>query len=144
MTFQSILFEKAEDRKEEILEAPDFFIDLNLDQIIDVITAGREEYNLKPFFYTPLNDIDSIKYRHEIMRDLENKILFEKIKSFTQKMRAMREHLAQKDKLYYKYQKESWFLDAVEIYCDTVNYLLDDLNLEDLKSRGFWPSANIW
>jgi DNA mismatch repair ATPase MutS len=138
MTFHGILFEKSEDGiAKETLEAPDFFIDLNLDQIIDTITAGRQEYNLKPFFQTPLNDIDAIRYRHEIMRDLENNILFDHIKSFAQKMRAMREHLAKAEKLYYKYQKQAWFLDAVEIYCDAVNCLAHDLTLVDLKSRGF-------
>src|SRR6266702_2958956 len=92
MTFHNILFERNEDSiKKETLEAPDFFVDLNLDQIIDTITAGRQEYNLKPFFYTSLNDIDAITYRHEIMRDLENQMLFEHIQSFAQKMRAMRE-----------------------------------------------------
>jgi len=137
MTFHSILFERTEDSiKKETLEAPVFFVDLNLDQIIDAITVRKQEYNLKPFFYTSLNDIDAIKYRHEIMRDLENQILFEHIKSFAQKMRAMREHLAQADKLHYKYQKERWFLDAVEIYSDAVNNLVHDLTLADLKSRG--------
>jgi DNA mismatch repair ATPase MutS len=52
-------------------------------------------------------------------------------------MRAMRDHLAQADKLYYKYQKESWFLDAVVTYCDAVDCLLHDLTLVDLQSRGF-------
>ncbi|CEP68120.1 DNA mismatch repair protein MutS, C-terminal [Moorella glycerini] len=138
MTFQSILFKNPEDGIiKESLKAPIFFVDLNLDQIIDTITAGKEEYNLKPFFYTSLNDIDAINYRHEIMQDLENKTLFEHIKSFTQKMRTMREHLTQADKLYYKYQKERWFLDAVEIYCDAVNCLVHDLTLIELKSRGF-------
>jgi len=138
MTFHSILFKRTEDStKKETLEAPDFFADLNLDQIVDAITAGREEYNLKPFFYTPLNDIGAIKYRQDIMRDLENKILFENVKSFAQKMRIMREHLARVGKLYYKYQKERWFLDAVEIYCDAVNCLAHDLSLIDLKSDGF-------
>jgi len=138
MTFHSILFEKTEDSiTKETLEAPVFFVDLNLDQIIDAITARRQEYNLKPFFYTSLNDIEAIKYRHEIMRDLENEILFAHIKSFAQKMRTMREHLAQADKLHYKYQKEGWFLDAVEIYCDAVNCLVHDLSLVDLKSCGF-------
>lgn len=138
VTFHSILFERTEGgTKKETIEAPDFFADLNLDQVIDAITAGREEYNLKPFFYISLKDTGAIQYRHEIMRDLENKILFEHIKSFAQKMRAMREHLAQADKLHYKYQKERWFLDAVEIYCEAVNCLANDLTLVNLKSRGF-------
>jgi DNA mismatch repair ATPase MutS len=138
MTFHSILFQRTEDNINGVTpEAPDFFVDLNLDQIIDSVTAGKQEYNLKPFFYTPLNDIDAIQYRHEIFRDLENKTLFENISSFAQKMRAMREYLAQADKLYYKYQKERWFLDAVEIYCDAVHSLVHDLSLADLRSRGF-------
>ncbi|MGQ9648373.1 MAG: MutS-related protein [Thermodesulfobacteriota bacterium] len=137
MTFHSILFQKADDVKEEAPEAPVFFVDLNLDQIIDAVTAGKQEYDLKPFFYTPLYDIDAIKYRHEIFRDLENKQLFETIKSFAQDMRVMRDHLAQADKLHYKYHKERWFLESVRIYCDAINRLVHDLSLADLKSRGF-------
>jgi DNA mismatch repair ATPase MutS len=137
MNFHSILFKNEDSITEEKLEAPVFFVDLNLDQIIDAITIGKQEYNLKPFFYSSLNDIDAIEYRHEIMQDLEDKALFENIKSFAQKMRTMREHLAQADKLHYKYQKESWFLDAVEIYCDAVNCLVHNLDIADLKSRGF-------
>jgi len=54
MTFHSILFERTEDNlKKETLEAPIFFVDLNLDQVIDAITAGRREYNLKLFFTLP-------------------------------------------------------------------------------------------
>lgn len=137
MTFHSILFETSKDGKEETLEAPTFFVDLNLDQIVDAITAHKPEYNLKPFFYTSLTDVEAVKYRHEIMRDLENKRLFDHVNLFAQKMRSTRIHLAQAGKLDYKYQKESWFLDAVEIYCDAVSCLARDLSLVDLKSRGF-------
>jgi len=138
MTFHSILFEKTEDRpKKEALEAPVFFVDLNLDQVIDAVTAGKQEYNLKSFFFASLKDIDPIKYRHEIFQDLENENLFEHIKSFAQKMRAMREHLAQADKLHYKFQKEGWFLEAVQIYCNAVRCLVHDLSLASLRSRGF-------
>lgn len=138
MTFQSLLFEKTEDSiKKEILKAPTFFVDLNLDQIIDAITAGREEYHLKPFFYASLNDINAITYRHEIFQDLENKTLFEMMKTFAQKMHTMRIHLSLIEKLYYKFHKEGWFLDTVEIYCDAVNCLVHDLAPVDLKSRGF-------
>jgi len=138
MTFHSILFENTGDSiRKETLEAPVFFVDLNLDQVVDAITAGKQEYNLKPFYCTSLHDVEAIEYRHEIFRDLENPPLFEKIKSFAQKMRAVRDHLAQAEKLYYKYQKERWFVDTVEIYCDAVTCLMHDLSLVDLKSWGF-------
>ena len=46
MTFHSILFKRTEEKiKKETLEAPVFFVDLNLDQVIDAITAGKREYN---------------------------------------------------------------------------------------------------
>jgi DNA mismatch repair ATPase MutS len=138
MVFHSILFERTENKtKNDTLEAPAFFADLHLDQIIDAITAGRQEYNLKPFFYTSLHDLDAITYRQEIFRDLEQPILFEKIKSFTQQMRAMRNHLSQADKMYYKFQKEGWFVDAVEIFCDAVQRLAQELSLVDVQARGF-------
>jgi DNA mismatch repair ATPase MutS len=137
MTFQSILFESAEESiEEEPQKAPDFFADLNLDQVVAAITAGKQEYDLQPFFYTPLNTIDAITYRQEVMRDLEQQTLFEQIQSFAQKLRAMREHLTQAGKLYYKYQKERWFLDAVDLYCDAVTGLAHDLSLAAIHSRG--------
>ena len=136
--FRSILFPSATDRvADERLAAPDFFVDLNLDQIIAAITAGKDEYNLKPFFYASLRDVDTITFRHEIMQDLENASLFGKIQGFAESMRAMREHLGQAEKLYYKYEKERSFVDAVESYCDAVNVLVRDLFLTDMKSRGF-------
>ena len=138
MVFHSILFERTQDsRNKETLEVPAFFVDLNLDQVINDITAGRQEYNLKPLFYTPLNTIEAITYRHEILRDLENQKLFEHIQSFAQNMQTMRKYLAQAGKLHYKYQKERWFLDAVEIYCDAIQCLVQHLTLVDVQSRGF-------
>jgi DNA mismatch repair protein MutS len=137
MDFHSILFERIEDGlKKETLEAPPFFGDLHLDQIIEAITIGREEYDLKPFFYTSLPDSGAIKYRHQIMQDLENEILFGQIKSFAAQMQVMREHLVKAEKLYYKCQKESWFLDAVLIYGAALNSLADDLSRVELQSRG--------
>lgn len=138
MTFHSILFNRpAEELVNQTPGEPAFFVDLNLDQVIETITAGKQEYDLKPFFYTSLSDVDTIQYRHDIMRDLENIDLFDHIRAFARAMRLMRDHLAQADKLHYNYQKERWFLDAVEVYCDAINRLVDDLASVDLSSRGF-------
>ncbi len=138
MSFYSILFTSETDYpKAETREEPAFFTDLNLDQIVGAVTAGREEYDLKPFFFMPLHDTAAIIYRQEIMRDLENADLCGRIKAFGQRMRAMREHIAQADKLRYEHQKERWFLDAVAIYCDAVDSLAGDLAGAAVESPGF-------
>jgi DNA mismatch repair protein MutS len=137
MGFRSILFEGSHDgNRSETTSAPEFFQDLNLDQIVDAITAGRDEYNLKPFFYMPLTDLSEIAYRHEVMSDLEDDVLFERIKSFSNQVRRAREHLAIAAKVSYKYEKEGWFLEAVGICCSAVEKLLRDLHECDPKSRG--------
>jgi DNA mismatch repair protein MutS len=141
-TFHSILFEHPDDRDEERREPPTCFADLNLDQIVDTVTAAKEEYDLKPFFYAPLSAIEAIEYRHEVMRDLEDSALFQSIQSFSQRMRAVREHLAKADKLYYKLQKDALFLDGVERYGEAVARLAADLTHADVNSRGFLAFRN--
>jgi DNA mismatch repair protein MutS len=137
VTFQSIFFQNIIDRlPDERVSMPGFFVDLNLDQIVAAITAGREEYNLKPFFHAPLHDVDAVTFRHEIMQDLEGARLFEDIKAFAQNMRAMREHLAQAEKLRHPRQKERSFLDAAQIYCGAISRLIHDLSVTTFTSRG--------
>jgi DNA mismatch repair ATPase MutS len=136
--FHSILFDRTENSVDvNALEEPSFFADLNLDQVLESMTAGREEYDLKPFFYAPLHDVAAVEYRHEVLRDLEKHKVFEPVRAFAQTMRRMREHLAQAEKLHYEYQKERWFLDAVQIYCDAVRSLADELTHQEVNSRGF-------
>lgn len=137
MTFRSILFEDPENASSnEEVETSAFFVDLNLDQIIDTIIADKKDYNLKPFFHRLLNDVDAIDYRHEIMRDLEDEKTIAHINSFAQTMRAMRGNLNRAEKLYYQNEKQRWFLDAVENYCDAASGLADGLAVADAKSRG--------
>jgi DNA mismatch repair ATPase MutS len=138
MTFKSILFNTTGEGANEVsTEAPAFFVDLNLNQVIDAITAERDIYDLQPFFFTPLHSEDAIQYRHEIMQELKNENLMAAIKSFAGKMVIIRRYLALSDKLIYKYFKEGWFLEAAVQYCETVNNLVHDLSMIELKSRGF-------
>jgi DNA mismatch repair protein MutS len=118
-------------------EAPDFLADLNLDQIISSILAGKDEYNLWPFFYTPLRDADQIAYRQDVFRDLEDESLWNAIQSFAGEMRAMRGDLVRAEKFYYKLQMQSALLGAMETYCGAVGALREDLQNANLHSRGF-------
>lgn len=138
MAFHSILYESMDGSTviRETPEAPIFFVDLNLNQIIDSITAGRQEYNLKPFFYTPMRGVDTIQYRHEIMQDLENETLVASIDSFARKMVVIRRYLGMIEKLEFKNHREGWLLEAAEVYCDAVTSLEQDLVNANLQSRG--------
>ncbi len=137
MNFESILFKNINEK--EVLETvvPAFFPDLNLDQVINAVTSRKEEYNLKPFFYTSLNYPDAIYYRHEIMRDLENPALFKYIRSFAENMHNVRQQLVQIEKLYYKYHKERLLLDIVLTYCEALISLSNQLSRISLNSLGF-------
>jgi DNA mismatch repair protein MutS len=135
--FHSILFETPPaDISGDTVQPPPFFSDLNLDQIVDAITAGREEYRLKPFFYTRLNRLTEIAYRQEVMRDLEHEPLFAGVQSFSERMRTMRHHLAAAKNWPYKFSRERWFLDAVETYCAAVGELRRLLEQTHPASRG--------
>lgn len=90
MSFPSILFRTSEDGAVlKTCAAPACFGDLNLDQIIDTVIAGKQEYNLAPIFFTPLGDRDTIVYRQGVMRDLEDARLREPIATFTEQLRTM-------------------------------------------------------
>lgn len=138
MSFISILFnEQTNHIKAQHAEIPPFFVDLNLDQVVDAISGNWKEYDLKPFFYRELSNIDAIQYRQEVFQDLENKTLFECVRFFTERMREVHKHLILKDKLHYHYQKAIWFLYAVKLYCNAIKRLTEELSSNSLNSRGF-------
>lgn len=116
-------------------EAPAFFDDLHLDQLVESIAADRDEYDLKPFFYTPLVSVDEINYRHEVFHDLDKTALCGSIAQFAERMRVMREDIAQANKRHYRRQKQSWFLSAVAHYCEAVSTLSRDLDTAHPASR---------
>lgn len=137
MTFYSILYARPEERPpEEVSQAPDFFGDLNLDQIVAGVTAAKQEYALTPFFYAPLTAVDAILYRQEIVQDLEDKTFQTNLAAFAERMGRMRRYLGLIEKLYYQRHKEGWFLETVEVYCQAVTHLATDLAVAPLQSRG--------
>lgn len=119
MTFKSLLFpDEGTDSREVSAnkKMPAFFTDLNLDQVVRTITAGKEQYNLLPYFYREPVNLTTIFYRQQVFRDLEPEELSKKIGEFANEMQHIREELAGLEKIRDKYQKERFFLDVVESY----------------------------
>ena len=138
MAFHSILSPRPDAATDaESLVAPEYFADLNLNQIVAAVTANKQEYNLPPFFYLPLLDRDVIMYRQQVMQELETTELYATVTAFAAKMRKLREQLAQAEKLRFPYQQQSWLLDAMLTYCDAVTAMAAALQNMALQSQGW-------
>jgi DNA mismatch repair protein MutS len=136
VSFYSILYRTPADFIAPPDEAPEFFRDLHLDQIVDAVTGKGPEYDLAPFFFSPLRDLDAIAYRQEVMRDLESTSLMQAVMSFSEQMRAVRDGLENAKKLYYQQAIQRHFLSAVATYCAAVESLSRQLRDLPVKSRG--------
>lgn len=64
----SILGRMAEDIPQPL---PEFFSDLNLDQLIDEMGNGFEPYDLKEYYYRMPKGKEDILYRQEVLRELD-------------------------------------------------------------------------
>ena len=137
MTFHSVLVRSSEESAYvENRDAPNFFFDLNLDQVVEALTADWRGYDLAPFFHASLHDVDAIAYRQEVMRDLEDGPTIRVIQNFSKAMRTMRNHLVQAEKLsYYEYAQQRCFLNAVDVYCAAIESLSTNLSALFLVSR---------
>lgn len=141
--FSSILFlGQGADAIDETSEAPECFHDLNLDQIVSAITADKEDYRLMPFFYATARSLDEVTYRQEVMQDLERPALMDAVSVFASSMKAMRDQLAQREKLHYRYEKERWLIGAISLYGAAVERLVQDLHREKPRSRGLCAWMN--
>ena len=135
-SFRSILFVQ-DTLGTEAVDEPGCFGDLHLDQIVTSVTAGREEYELAPFFYRPLHDVEAVHYRHHVLHDLEREPVLEAVREFADGMRQMRKHLAVETKLHHVLQQQRWFVEALVTYCRSVAAFAEQLASVDVRSRGF-------
>jgi hypothetical protein len=120
MEYQSVLFGCAEDRTEKEHPAPEFFPDLNLDQIIRGVLTEKEEYNLEPYYYQSLKSVEAVTYRMEIMQAVENTELLDSFTNFSGKMKRIREYIGFSREVHNPRQQEKWILDAADLYCSTL------------------------
>lgn len=136
INFNSILFLQETTLLNENINPPECLQDLNLDQVFTNINNKKETYRLLPFFYTILEDIDSVEYRQDVFKDLESKRLTEVLNNFAEKMIIVRRYLGLVEKLRYEYHIKGWHLEAVFEYCSAVNELSQALDGQKLNSQG--------
>ncbi len=135
MTGPSVLREPTQASPAQVRRAPACFVDLNLDQVIASITAERDEYELRAFFWTPLSDPDAVAYRHEVFRDLMHEELRHHVEAFADDMHQVRVRARQAGLLRDVQQRRGLHLDATSSYCEAVERLASALSSLRPRSR---------
>lgn len=113
------------------------FSDLNLDQVLDRLVAGRESYDLRPLFRAPAGSAEEVRYRQQVVQDLGDEVLVGRVTSFANGMRSIREHLATARKLRHPYQRADWVMEAAATYCTVVREFAEDLSASDVRAPGW-------
>jgi DNA mismatch repair protein MutS len=131
----SILFD-AESDHEQVTDQPSYFTDLNINQIVDGIVAGRDEYDLRTFFNAPLRRVEAVQYRNAVFRDLCIPAIDAALREFAGEMRLVRAHLEQIKKLSEIRQKQAWLLDAIDHYCSACIALGETVRTQKIESQG--------
>ncbi len=119
---------------------PVFFTNLNLDQIVAAVTAGRDEYAITPFFYSPLDDTDAVSYRQEVFQDLEHGAVHGLVEAFAQQALVAKytyraDEMRKDRRDFGHYHRARWFLSAAEVYCSAVSSLARGLAELTVNSR---------
>ncbi len=114
MAYGSILYENEDYRFQET--QPDFFSDLNLDQIVEAMTESRQEYDLKPFFWTSVRDVETVHYWQEVMRDLKKEKARHGVEGFSEKMGLVHRYLEMADRLDNGLFRKGWVPEAALVY----------------------------
>lgn len=132
--------QQEQTRREKI---PDYFKDLNLDQIFEPILKSRKEFDLGSFFYTSLRDPNAIQYRQEIMKELEDDGLRGLFDDFSQSvyelgrcMKSVQESLSSADSYNNNYLARGRLLDYADRYCIEIKKLVNGLREKTLASEG--------
>jgi len=134
--FESILFPPGAAPGAAAPADPDALRDLNLDQVFAAAAAESKDHDVGEYFRASLADLDSVTYRQEVARDLEQAAAMQAVRDFGEGMRRMRALTSLVADLECVPERQRRLLGATHAYCEAVRGLADDLATVELRSRG--------
>lgn len=115
---------------------PAYFRDVGLDQIVAAATQGRSELGLEAIYRTPLLDVETVRWRQAIVRDLQREPVRLAVQNFNGAMRQMRKHLEQAGKVYDEHERQRWRLEAARVADAAASGLQSELRQAAPQSAG--------
>lgn len=133
MNFESILDMRKSPYKG--LPRPSFYLDLNINQIVDKIRAVWGEDVSAMYYYLPA-DAECEAYRRAVMQDVKIDSVHIAFKEFVKEIKEYQASVATGEAVKLEIQKAAWHVTAVVQYAHSLQKLYQALCDADIKSQG--------
>ena len=121
----------------------EWLADLRLDQLISLVTVGREPYRLADLFHQRVQGPELVRYRQAVCRDLERPEVAGPWREFSRALAGTGACLARVDQLRHPLERGLWFLEAVMEYVRGVERLGESLGRAESLSRGMEAARRV-
>ena len=115
---------------------PEFFIDLNLNQIVRELQNNVDEYEIRKLYYRLPKDYETVCYRQAIYREIRGKHLEKQLEVFSLKMRETRKYKELHGKAENKQQYQMYWFNTISEFTDGVDLLRETLIAAKPESKG--------
>lgn len=134
MRFESILgYDKFEVEKGAM---PNFFLDLNIDQLFKMIQDQAPGYDIKQMYYHFPKDAQEEDYRRCVYQDVKNPLNYDALENFSKEMRKLSKALASREEVESLLQISAWHVTAAYTYAKAVEDLQLRLKKLPIQSMG--------
>lgn len=134
MEFKSLLY--ADTDPQMLQSAPDYFQDLRLDYLLELINKEARGYDLYPYYYTLPQSERVIRYRQQICQELLDEELCQQLQKFCIQMQRSRESYSLSHQCGEEIQAASYHLEAASGYWQALLSLSQRLDSDTPESEG--------
>lgn len=130
------VLERVYRERTEIEGMPEFYVDLNLNQILKELQEKGKEYDIRNMYFRFPEDYETVCYRQDVYREIREKNLEETLHRFSRNMRETRRYLELSDMAEERQQDQMYYFNAVSEFTDGVELLRETLAAVKVESAG--------
>lgn len=123
------------DNNERQTEKPSFFLDLNIDQIIDKVSEDWVE-DIRELYYALPEDQETEDYRRAIFTEVKKEGILPVLMEFLELMRQREDCIKRKEKVEEAVQKYVWYIQEAARYIEALEMLKNKLEEFSFQSEG--------
>lgn len=130
------VLERVYTKKREEAGMPEYFFDLNLNQIVRELQDKGKGYDIRKMYYKLPDDYETVCYRQAVYREIRKHGLEQPLAAFSRKMREARWYVERQKRAEDKQQYQMYWFNAVSEFTEGVDLLHDALAGEKPEAEG--------